>query len=56
VDEGRSLQIIDISDPASSREAGYYHTPGEARNVTVSRNYIYFTDYGAGFKIYEFEL
>ncbi len=35
------MRVIDVSNPASPAEVGYYVTGGQAREVSVSGNYIY---------------
>jgi len=47
VADGYGLRIINVSNPASPTEIGYYDTPGSAYDVAVSGNYAYVAD-GAG--------
>ncbi len=39
------LHIINISDPASPSESGFYDTPGDARDVMVMGSYAYVADW-----------
>jgi hypothetical protein len=50
-DEREGLRIIDISNPESPREIGYYDTPGSALSVYVSDCYIYVAAGFAGLTI-----
>ncbi|MGB9722052.1 MAG: T9SS type A sorting domain-containing protein, partial [bacterium] len=43
--------IIDVSNPQSPYEAGYYDTPGWAWGVYVSGSYAYVADGGSGLRI-----
>jgi hypothetical protein len=38
------LRVIDVSNPSSPREVGFYDTPGNARGVAVSGSYAYVAD------------
>jgi hypothetical protein len=38
------LRVINVSDPSSPFEVGYYLTPGAARDVAVSGDYAYMAD------------
>ena len=38
---GGGLRIINVADPAAPTEAGFYDTPGYARDVAVAGNYAY---------------
>jgi len=49
-DEGR-LYIIDVSNPSSPSEIGYYDTPGAAMGVYVFGNYAYVADGYSGLVI-----
>ncbi|HHT9127081.1 MAG TPA: hypothetical protein ACFYD6_14890, partial [Candidatus Brocadiia bacterium] len=51
-DQGGGLQIIDVTDPASSTLLGSYYTPGVfARDVYVLGNVAYVADGGSGLQI-----
>jgi hypothetical protein len=43
--------VIDVSDPRSPQEVGFYDTPGYARSVAVSGRYAYVADAGAGLRV-----
>jgi hypothetical protein len=40
----RVLRVIDVSNPSSPREVGFYDTPGWAYGVAVSGSYAYVAD------------
>ncbi|HAV42926.1 TPA: hypothetical protein DCX15_02785, partial [bacterium] len=48
------LRIIDVSNPRSPKEIGYYDTPGYASGVYVLGNYTYVADGGSGLWILNF--
>ena len=50
-DESSGLRIIDIADPASPVEVGFYDTPGDARGVVVSGSYAYVADADSGLRV-----
>jgi hypothetical protein len=43
------LRVIDVSNPSSPREVGFYDTPGWASGVAVSGTYAYVADGGRAF-------
>jgi hypothetical protein len=43
--------VIDVSNPSSPREVGFYDTPGYAFGVVVSGAYAYVADGGAGLRV-----
>lgn len=45
------LRIINISNPSSPTQAGYYDTPGTANGVAVSGSYAYVADGSSGLRI-----
>jgi hypothetical protein len=45
------LRALDISNPASPREVGFLHTPGEARRVALAGRYAYLADGAGGFRV-----
>ena len=45
------MRIINISNPASPTEVGFYDTPGALRGVAVSGSYAYVADYNSGLRI-----
>jgi hypothetical protein len=45
------LRVIDVSNPSSPREVGFYDTPGYASGVAVSGTYAYVADRGAGLRV-----
>ena len=51
-DDESGLRVIDITNPSSPFEAGYYDTPGYASGVAVAGNYAYVAD-GYSFGIYD---
>jgi hypothetical protein len=53
-DASYGLRIINVSNPASPIEVGFYDTPDFACCVAVSGNYIYVTDGNAGLRIYQY--
>ncbi|MDW8114688.1 MAG: hypothetical protein RMJ34_07150, partial [candidate division WOR-3 bacterium] len=53
-DGNAGLRIIDITNPNSPYEVGYYDTPGWAWGVYVSGSYCYVADDEAGLQIYQF--
>jgi len=42
---GGGLRVVDVSNPASPTEIGFYDTPGWARGVAVSGSTAYVADY-----------
>ena len=48
---GGGLRIINIANPASPSEVGYYDTPGDAYSVTVTDSYAYVADRGSGLRV-----
>jgi len=55
VADGHSgLRIIDVSNPSSPREAGFYDTPYHATSVEVAGDYGYIADYDGGLFILRF--
>jgi DNA-binding beta-propeller fold protein YncE len=50
-DEGSGLRIINVSNPATPTEVGFYDTPGWAQGVAVAGNYAYVADGGSGLRI-----
>jgi len=48
-DQG-GLRVVDVSDPAAPREAGFYDTPGRAEGVAVSGGLAYVAD-GLGLRV-----
>jgi len=42
---------VNIVDPASPSETGYYDTPGYARGLAVAGNYAYVADWTAGLRV-----
>ncbi len=46
--------MIDVSNPASPREVGFYDTPGYAMGVAVSGPYVYVADGDGGLVILRF--
>jgi hypothetical protein len=50
VDEGVGLRVVNVANPASPVEVGYYDTPGHVCGVAVSGSYAYVADY------YHFEI
>ena len=53
-DYKEGLRVIDVSDPTSPTEVGYYNTPGYAEDVAVSGDYAYVADGGGGIFILRF--
>ena len=45
------LRIIDVSDPISPKEVGFYDTGGFAYDVYISDNYAYVADGGGGLRV-----
>jgi hypothetical protein len=45
------LRIVDVSNPTSPTEVGFFATPGPARNVAVNGNYAYVSVGVAGLRI-----
>ena len=45
------LRVINIANPASPTEAGFYNTPGQAYGVAVSGSYAYVADYDRGLRV-----
>jgi len=45
------LRIINISNPSSPFEVGFYDTPGLAHGVAISSNYAYVADGSSGLRI-----
>jgi hypothetical protein len=55
VADGKSgLRVVDISNPLSPKGVGSFDTPGFAKGVAVSENYIYVADQGSGLWIFSF--
>ena len=50
------LRIIDISNPASPIEAGFYDTPGSVYAVAVSGSLVYVADGDCGLRILQFPI
>jgi hypothetical protein len=50
-DGGEGLQVMDVSNPASPIEVGFYNTAGFARGVYVSGSTIYVADSDGGLVI-----
>lgn len=48
------LRVIDASDPARPREAGFYNAAGEAGDVTVSGGYVYLASGAGGLYVLRF--
>ena len=53
-DEDGGLRIINVGNPRSPHEVGYYVTPDWSRGVAVSGNIAYVAAYSAGLRIIEF--
>ena len=49
--DGDGLRIVDVSDPNTPNEIGFYGTPGDARNVAVSCNIAHVADGAGGLRI-----
>jgi hypothetical protein len=49
------LRVVDISDPTSPIEIGYYDTPGWAQEVALADDYIYLADDAGGLLILHFD-
>jgi hypothetical protein len=45
------LHVIDVSNPETPMEVGFYDTPNSARDITISGNYAYVADYYSGLRI-----
>lgn len=45
------MRIINVSNPASPNEVGYYNTPGNVGGVAVTGGYIYVADGANGLRI-----
>jgi hypothetical protein len=45
------LRVIDVSNPSSPREVGFYDTSGTAYGVAVSGSYAYVADGPAGLRV-----
>jgi len=50
-DWGGSLRVVDISDPFSPTEVGFYDTPEWISSVAVAGDYAYVADYLAGLRM-----
>ena len=48
------LRVVDVSDPATPREVGYYDTQGWAQEVTLAGDDIYLADDLGGLLILRF--
>jgi hypothetical protein len=48
---GGDLRIIDISDPATLTEVGFYDTPGGGQGVAVAGDYAYVADTDRGLRV-----
>ena len=46
-----ALSILDISNPASPVQVGFFDTPGSAEGVAVSGSYVYVADWDAGLRV-----
>jgi hypothetical protein len=51
---GEGLRVIDVSNPSSPREVGFYETLGLAEDVAVSGTYAYVADGEGGLVILRF--
>jgi hypothetical protein len=45
------LRVFDVSSPASPREVGFLHTPGEAQRVALAGRYAYLADGSGGLRV-----
>jgi hypothetical protein len=50
-DNWAGLRVIDVSNPSSPREVGFYDTPGYAYGVAVSGTYAYVADVWEGLRV-----
>jgi hypothetical protein len=48
------LRVIDVSNPESPQEVGYYDTPGDAWRVSVMGRLVYVADGDHGLQVIEF--
>jgi hypothetical protein len=53
-DYNAGLRVIDVSNPSSPREVGFYDTPYYASGVAVSGSYAYVADWEGGLVILRF--
>ena len=55
VDDTAGLRVIDVSNPISPTEIGFYDTPGWAYGVAVSGNLAYVADDDGGLLILRYQ-